>query len=121
MPEHLVHLELLHLVLDPTLSCVDFPSFITNGEPVLLIHCDLGLHDQPTAEQDIENIWRTAKLVDCLVRAIFLLAEITVKLLDYFGGPILESGHPMQVLQPLCLLHVLYVEDLVVEIGLIED
>ena len=97
------------------------PCVISDWEPVLLIHGDLCLHDQSTAEQYVEYVRCAAELIYGLVCAVFLLAKVAVKLLDCLGRPILESRHTMEVIKPFCLLHVLNVEDLVMEVFLVEN
>lgn len=93
--KNFIYLKLLHFVLNSTLGRVYLPGVVADREPVLLIHCNLCLHNQPTAQEDVEDVRGAAQLVNGLVSPIFLLAEVTVELLDGLGGPSLESRHLM--------------------------
>mmetsp|Transcript_23522 Transcript_23522/g.31544 ORF Transcript_23522/g.31544 Transcript_23522/m.31544 type:complete len:110 (-) Transcript_23522:1771-2100(-) len=91
------------------------PRVDADWEPVLLLHYDFSFHFKAAAEQNVENVGGGADIVNSLIDAVLLLAEVAVELLDSLGGPRFEGGHLVQVVQSLCLLHVLDVEDLVVE------
>ena len=120
MAEYLVYLELFHLVLDLSLGGVDLPHVDADGEAVLLVDHDLGLHDQVARQQDVEEVRRAADFVHDVIRAVLLLAEVRVHLLDELGRPVPEQGDLLQVVVALGLLHVLDVEHLVVKVGLFE-
>ena len=56
MAEYLIDLELFDLVLNFPLGRVELPQVDADGEPVLLIDHDLSLHDQISAQQDVEQV-----------------------------------------------------------------
>lgn len=120
MPKNLVDLQLLDLVLDLALGRMDFPHVDADREAVLLVHNDLSLHNQVAAEQDVEQVRARSDVVDDLVSAVLLLAEVRVHLLDELGRPRLEQRDLLQVVHPPRLLHVFNVENLVVEVSFLE-
>ena len=121
MAKNLIYLQLFDLVLDLPFGRMNFQHVDANGEPILLIDNYFSLHDQISAQQDVEQVWTRADVIDDVVDAVLLLAEVRIHLLDELGRPTLEQRDLLQVVVPLSLLHVLDMEDLIVEISLLED
>lgn len=120
MPKYLVQLQLFDFVLDPSLSCVKLPGVDPNREPVLIIDHNFSLHDQAPTEQNVKQIWTRRNIVDYLAYPILLLTDIAVHLFDEFRGPGFEKRHLLEVVKSASLLHVLYVEHLVMKILLLQ-
>ena len=120
MAKYLVHFQLFDLVFDLSLSGMNLPHVNSDWESILFINDDLRFHHEIAAQEDIEEVWAGADVVDDLIDAILLLAEVRIHLLNEFGGPALEQWDLLEVVKSFSLLHVLNVEDLVMEVGLLE-
>ena len=121
MTEYLVDLQLLDFILDLSLGGMHLPHVDTDRESVLLVHDDLRLHHQMTAQQDIEQVRARTNIVNDFIDSVLLLTEVGVHLLDNLWRPRFEKWDLTQIILALRLLHVLNMKDLVMKVSLLEN